>query len=67
VLPEQSALVPVCSTVLEVSPSRPTQKLEYAVPEHTTVGSVQDAEMLVKRLPVAEYPDQFVLDEFVTL
>jgi hypothetical protein len=36
--------VPVCSTVLEVSPSRPTQKLEYAVPVHDTAGTVHDDE-----------------------
>jgi hypothetical protein len=51
-LPEQSASVPVCSTVLDVSPSSPTQKLEYAVAEHVTVGSVHDDETLVNRLPV---------------
>jgi hypothetical protein len=34
--------------VLEVSPSSPTQKLEYAVPpEQETVGSVHEAETLV--------------------
>jgi hypothetical protein len=44
--------VPVCSTVFEVSPSRPTQKLEYAVPEHFAVGSVHEDDTLVKRLPV---------------
>jgi hypothetical protein len=66
VLPEQSALVPVCSTVLDVSPSSPTQKLEYAVPEQETVGSVHEAETLVNRVPVAAYPDQFVLVEFVS-
>jgi hypothetical protein len=67
-VPEQSASVPVCSTVLEVSPSRPTQKLEYAVPEEQfTVGSVQEAETLVKRLPVTAYPDQFELVDCVIL
>jgi hypothetical protein len=57
--------VPVCSTELEVSPSRPTQKLEYAVPEHDTDGSVHEAETLVYLPPVTAYPDQFELVEFV--
>jgi hypothetical protein len=35
-----------------VSPSSPTQKLEYAVAEHVAVGSVHDDETLVNRLPV---------------
>jgi hypothetical protein len=38
--------------VPDVSPSSPTQKLEYAVPEHETVGSVHAAETLVYLLPV---------------
>jgi hypothetical protein len=59
--------VPVCSTVPDVSPSRPTQKLEYAVPEHFAVGSVHEDDTLVKRLPVTAYPDQFVLVELVIL
>jgi hypothetical protein len=33
--------------VLDVSPSRPTQKLEYAVPEHFTAGTVHEEETLV--------------------
>jgi hypothetical protein len=66
--PEQSASVPVCSTVPDVSPSSPTQKLEYAVvPEHVTDGSVHEAETLVYRLPVTAYPDQFVLVELLIL
>lgn len=40
--PLQSESVPVCSTVPLVSPSNPTQKLEYAVPEHVTAGCTQD-------------------------
>jgi len=45
--PEQSASVPVCSTLLLPSPSRPTQKLEYlAEPLHVPVGSVQLADTL---------------------
>jgi len=47
--------VPVCSTVLEVSPSRPTQKLAYDVSPalQMTVGSVHEDEMLVNFAPVA--------------
>jgi hypothetical protein len=40
--------VPVCSTVLLPSPSRPTQKLEKVfVPVQATVGIVQPAATLV--------------------
>jgi hypothetical protein len=47
---------------LEVSPSSPTQKLEYvAVAPQLAVGCVQFAETVVKREPVAAYPDQFEL------
>jgi hypothetical protein len=61
VLPlEQSTSLPVCSTVLLLKPSRPTQKLEYLVAlVQCPVGSVQLADTLLK-LPVAAYPDQFV-------
>src|SRR5690242_19403394 len=45
----------------------PTQKLEYDVPEQIAVGCVHEAETLEKPPPVAAYPDQFVLVEFVTL
>jgi len=51
--PEQSASVPVCSTVFDVSPSSPTQKLEYAVlPVHVALGCVHDADTVVNLLPV---------------
>jgi hypothetical protein len=44
----QSAEVPVCSTVLLPSPSRPTQKLEYVVADvQLAVGCFQLAETLV--------------------
>ena len=46
--PLQSALVPVCSTVFEPSPSRPTQKLEYVVCDvQLAVGCFQLAETVV--------------------
>jgi hypothetical protein len=38
--------------VFDVSPSRPTQKLEYAVPEQLAVGCVHDDETLVYLPPV---------------
>jgi hypothetical protein len=51
VLPSQSASVPVCSTVLLPSPSRPTQKLEKVFElEQVTVGIVQPAATLVNVL-----------------
>jgi len=45
----QLASVPVCSTVLLVSPSRPTQNAEkpLAVVLHSTAGCVQLADTLV--------------------
>ena len=47
--PLQSASVPVCSTVLLVSPSRPIQKLDQpvGVTEQLTAGCVQLAETVV--------------------
>ena len=58
----QSADVPVCSTVLLPSPSRPTQKLEYVVADvQLAVGWIQLAETLVYRPLIALYPDQFEL------
>src|SRR5438132_9810097 len=43
----QFALVPICSTVLLVSPSRPTQndENEFSPAAHVTAGCVQEAEM----------------------
>src|SRR5215467_544743 len=60
-LPWQSTSVPVCSTVLLVAPSMPTQKLEnfLLVPLQWPFGSVQWAETLRNLRPVAAYPDQF--------
>jgi hypothetical protein len=44
----QSASVPVCSTLGDPSPSRPTQKLEkVCVAPQVTVGWVQEADTLV--------------------
>src|SRR5215467_5811695 len=59
--PWQSTSVPVCSTVLLLAPSMPTQKLEnlFPPPWQWPFGSVQWAETLRNLRPVAAYPDQF--------
>src|ERR1700684_668608 len=62
--PSQSASVPVCSTVLVPSPSRPAQKLaKVSAPVQATAGSVQDAAPLVTvpGRPADAYPAQFWL------
>jgi hypothetical protein len=49
--PLQSASVPVCSTVPLVSPSMPTQKLEYAVPPLQVTDGCTHVEVTVVYLP----------------
>jgi hypothetical protein len=56
--------VPVCSTVLVPSPSRPAQKLaKVLVAVQVTAGSVHDADTLVNvpGSPADAYPAQFWL------
>ena len=60
----QSASVPVCSTELVPSPSRPTQKLaKVSVAVQVTEGWAQDADTLVNvpGLPADVYPAEFSL------
>src|SRR5262245_59347845 len=59
--------VPICSTVLLVSPSSPTQNAEKEVSPaaQVTAGCVHDADTLVNGPPVTSNPDQFELVEFV--
>ena len=65
----QSESVPVCSTVLELNPSMPTQKEEYWFDDGqdpTIAGTVQDplASVTEPAGPVTAYPLQLVLVKF---